>query len=246
MEKGRDKLAAEESEMAAKLAIAVLSIVVEMLQYADDSNGEVGDKIEGSICLIGDAASYSVISNDKSLQKKVFQLIMKEVNNKRYDGWSDWRFDLLKICTKFSMEPFMREKLEKQLNQLLEEISTDNSSSSLKEYETKNVLLLQLEIFELNQEWERVGEFIYEHIQYRDFREKAIRRELENGNTRDALKLSKKGQIQDKELPGLVKKWKEYELKVYEVLEDMENQWKLLLEFVYNNSFDIQKIEKAI
>jgi hypothetical protein len=245
LDKGRDKLAAGESEMAAKLAIAVLSIVVDMMQYADDSNGAIGGAIEESISLIGEAASYSVISDDKNTQKKVFQLIMKEANHTRYDGWSNWQFDLLKICTLFSIEPTMRQKLEKKLNQLLEKLSGESSSWS-KEFDTIEIMLLQLEILELNQEWERAGEFIYEHIQYSDFREKAIRYELENENTGSALKLSREGQIQDKELPGLVTKWKEYELKIYEVLEDIENQRKILLELVFNNSFEAYKKLKKL
>jgi hypothetical protein len=127
----------------------------------------------------------------------------------------------------------------------LAETSGDSSSWS-KEFDTIEIMLIQLEIMELNQEWKRAIEFIYKHIQYSDFREKAIRHELENENTSAALKLSKEGQIQDKYLSGLVKKWKEYELKVYEVLEDMENQRKMLLEFVHENSFEAYKKLKKL
>ncbi|OZU88066.1 hypothetical protein CIL03_13105 [Virgibacillus indicus] len=235
LEKGRGKLAAGEEEMAVRMGIAVLSIVVVMLQYADDSGGEVGNIINESLTLISDAASEAIETDEKRQQEKLFQHIMKESSHKRYDGWSEWRYDLLRIGAIFSIHTSMREKLEKRLGELLEGISDSTWS---KTYEVKEIKLLQLEIFEVNQELEKAKQFIYSNLQYRPFREKAIEIALKDKSFEAAVELCKEGQAQDKQYPGLVSQWKKYELQAYKALGDTKKQRGLLLEFVYSNDFE--------
>lgn len=235
LEKGRGKLAAGEKEMAVRMGISVLSIVVDMLQYADDSGGEVGIIINESLTLINDAVSESIETDDKRQQEKLFQHIMKESSHKRYDGWNEWRYNLLRIGMVFSIHPSMRENLEKRLGELLEGISDSTWSNK---YEVKQIKLLQLVIFEVNQELKKARQFIYSNLQYSPFREKAIEIALKDRNFEAAVELCKKGQVQDEQYPGLVSQWKKFELQAYKALGDTKKQLELLLEFVYSNDFE--------
>jgi uncharacterized Zn finger protein len=72
LEKAHEKLAEGETETAILLSIAVLSIVVDMIQYCDDSSGYVGDVIAESIEIIHETVSLGINKMNASQQRKLF------------------------------------------------------------------------------------------------------------------------------------------------------------------------------
>jgi hypothetical protein len=72
-------------ETAVALCLAILSIVVDMLQYCDDSNGVVGDVINGSLGRIDEAVSVGRHKLSDCEQQNLFSVIMKESQYKRYN-----------------------------------------------------------------------------------------------------------------------------------------------------------------
>ncbi|MRG87568.1 DUF6880 family protein [Salinibacillus xinjiangensis] len=236
LEKGRDKLMSGEEETAIRLGVTVVSMVMDMLQYTDDSGGEIGFIVNESISLLRDASSNALFSTGHRVQGNMFQLILKEAMHKRYDGWTDIRHELLDVCTIYSARSTAREKLESTLDKLLTQVSTQSSWSS--DYDQQLIKQLQLKILERNGELEKVQQFIGENLQFDEFRETAIKKEMENTNYTAALKLCEEGEENDSKYPGLVKKWKRYRLQIYEMLKDIDKQKELLLEFVYDNEYE--------
>jgi hypothetical protein len=243
LDKGRDKLVNGEEEIAIRLGITVLSIVIDMLQYTDDSGGEIGYIVNESITLLKDASSLVLLSSDHRVQDNMFQLILDEALHKRYDGWNDTRHELLEVCTIYSSRASARQKLEATLEKLLTKVSTSSSWSS--EYDQELIKKLQLKILERIGEFEKVQQFINENLKYDAFREMAIEKEMENSHFSAALQLCADGEKNNSKYPGLVKKWRQYRLRVYEALEDKEKQKELLLEFVYDNEYEsISKLKE--
>lgn len=233
LKKAHEKIELGDSETAVLLALEVLSPVVKMIQYCDDSNGGVSFIMNRAISSIEQAVTTDLEYLDEKKQKKLFEVILKEALKKQYDGWSDWRFALLNVCTIFSHKKDLRNKLEKQLEMLAQKAGTSWSE----EYEKTQVKLLQYKIIEKCDGASAAEKFIYENIKISEFREKAITWALENGNYEKVLELSISGEEVDKSYRGLVHKWKEYRYQAYEGLGDVENQRKLAYEFLFSNEY---------
>jgi hypothetical protein len=234
LEKAQKKIKDGEIETAVLLCIAVLSIVVEMLQYSDDSNGVIGAVIVESLVIIDEAVVAGIPILDESQHKKLFHTILKEADNKRYKDWSDWHISLLAICIYFAKNENFRLTLKNNLNRILENI-TGNSWSS--EYEKTNIKLLQLKLIELYDEEEIALQFITDNIQYSPFRERAIANSFANRNYQEVIRLCEEGEKADKQYRGLELQWKKYRLQAYEGLGDIIGQRELLLEFLYHNQY---------
>ncbi|WP_087974919.1 DUF6880 family protein [Oceanobacillus rekensis] len=236
LDKGRNKLVGGEEEIAIRLGVTTLSMVIDMDQYTDDSGGEIGYVVNECITLLRDASSMVLLSTNHRVQESMFQLILDEAMHKRYEGWNDLRHELLDVCTIYSARSSARQKLEQTLDKLLTQISTLTSLSS--DNDQQLIMQLQLKIMERNGELEKAQQFVNENLDYDDFREKAIEKELESGNYAAALKICEDGEKNDIKYAGLVKKWKNYRLQVYEALEDIEKQREILLDFVYDNEYE--------
>jgi hypothetical protein len=241
LEKARAAFENKEFARAVKLSTAVLSIVVDMLQYCDDSDGSVGDVIRGSVSTIKEACSIAKNYLTETDQMKLFKEVIKEADHKRYDGWDEWRFELLEGCVFLASQTEIRLKLEEKLEALIEE-----SSSWSAEHHNEQIKLIQLKIIELYDSEEKKAKFIQDNLRYGDIREIAILNHLEKKQYVEVINLCDEGIIKDKQYPGLVTQWKMYKYKAYEGLGDTENQRKLALEFVYGNKDEFYSILKDL
>ena len=236
LDKGRVKLSQGEEETAVRFSIAVLSTVVDMLQYADDSGGEADYIIDESVTLLEDASSMVLLQADQRVQDSMFELILKEAMHKRYDGLGNWRYDLLDVCTIDSARTAARQKLEETLHNLWVQREAETTWSSNSDQQT--IRELQIKILERNGEKERAQQLITENLEHEKFRVMAIEKEIDNENYETALEMAEEGEQNDSNYPSLVKKWKEYRMQVYEALGDIEKQKELLLELVYENEYE--------
>ncbi|MBV7508395.1 hypothetical protein KW850_24565 [Bacillus sp. sid0103] len=233
LQKAGEKVEKGEWESAVLLSLVVMTPVVKMFNFADDSNGSIGEVMNWAINTIDDAVISSMPYLNENEKKGLFHAIMKEAVKVHYDGWSDWRYDLIKICTYYSPRKDLRKKLEKQLETLF--LKTDSSWSD--RFEKKQIKLLQLEIIERCDGGDAADTFIYENIQYSEFREKAIANELGKGDYKKVIQLCLDGEQADTEYRGLVHQWQEYRFQAYELLGDIEQQKQLARELLFKNEF---------
>lgn len=234
LEKVNEKLQNGESESAVLLSITVLSIVVDMLAYCDDSNGFSGSVIEESLAMIEEAVSMTVEHMTDGEQEKLFTIIMKEALHERYQGWMDWKLSLLSCCIYFCNKADLRKQLEDQLNSMLETMTSD---SWVDKYGKENVKLLQLELIEQFDGNDQALQFIQDHVNFGPFREKAIVYLLEKEEYSEVIKLCEEGKKVDKDYRGLVHQWEKYQLQAYERLGDVQKQREMMLAFVYKNEY---------
>jgi hypothetical protein len=233
LQKAQEKVEKGEWESAVLLALVVMPPVVKMLNFSDDSNGSIGDVMHWVVRLIDDAVIVSLPYLNEKEKKEIFDAIMKEALKVHYDGWSDWRYALLKICTYFSPTKDLRIKLEKQLESLLSK--TDSSWHD--RYEKTQIKLLQLEIIEQCDGADAAEKFIYINIHDSEFRERAIALDLGKGNYKKVIQLCLDGEEADKEFRGLVHKWRVFRYQAYELLGDIEQQKQLARELLFANEF---------
>lgn len=227
---------------AVKLALTVLSSVVEVLAYCDDSSGSVGTVIGVGIKTINASAQVIAEKSTPAEQEQIFQMIFGEALAPRYDDWLDWRWDLLQACTALCTSAARREKLERVLEAALDKITKKRYPSS---HEIQRIKLLQLAIIERCDSRQKAEAFIKENIGYSEFREKAVVAALREGRYETAISLCLEGEEADHDRPGLRNKWREYRYLAYEKAGDLENQRQLALRFVLIGHFEYyRKLKK--
>jgi hypothetical protein len=241
LEKARDALGNNELARAVQLSVTVLSIVVDMLQYCDDSDGSVGGVIRESVSIIKETCSVGKISLNDTDQMKLFKEVIKEASHKRYDGWDEWRFELLEGCVHLASQTEIRLKLEEKLVALMED-----PSSWRAEHTNEQIKLIQLKLIELYDNEDKKEQFIRDNLRYSDIREIAILNHIDKKQYVEAINLCEEGVIKDKQYRGLVDQWMIYKYKAYEGLGDIENQRKLALEFVIGNNVEFYSILKDL
>lgn len=243
LENAEKKIERGHYVQSVKLALEIMPPVVSMTQYADDSGGEITYVTSWTMKVINSAIENGMDVLASNEQKEIFQAVMKEAKNKRYDGWDDWRFDLLEAIIPFGKDPKLRSTMEIELDKLLiklpeDEWSWKHTSESIKE--------LQLKLLEVsNAEPSMIEAFIEENLQYSKFRETAIERALDRGDFEKAERLCLEGEQKDSAYAGLIHKWKDYRYQVFEKLGDLDRQRSLAFELVtkYNEYKDYQRIK---
>ncbi|MGQ7110816.1 hypothetical protein ACUOFC_17935, partial [Escherichia sp. TWPC-MK] len=86
---------------AVHMCIIVLSMMIDMLQGCDDSDGIVGGIIDESIASIDHIVSTYIDTMSESTQQQIFQILLQEASHERHDDWNEWEFALLNICIYF-------------------------------------------------------------------------------------------------------------------------------------------------
>lgn len=104
--------------VALEAATYILVSGVKLASHADSSSGMLTDVIMCTYELIEKCAK-EIEKQDKQMREQAFALIIKEAKKSVFDGWTDWRYDLLK-CGICLCDEKSAKKLEKVLDTLLE------------------------------------------------------------------------------------------------------------------------------
>lgn len=236
LEKARTKADEGNYKTAVLLGITVLANAVEILEYADDSSGSIGMVISWSIETIDRAICEGMDEFPLHEKAELFETLIKEAINERYDDWCEWRIDLLRVCVHFCAAEELRSTLEDRLSRMLKAVSTDSWRSS---YEIIELKKLQLKIIENFDEDEKAERFIEENIVHPYFREQAITKAMQKGEYRKAIQLALDGEREAaNQWNGSVKKFKEYRYQAYKLLGDIDKQKRLALEFLQHDDFN--------
>ena len=148
-----------------------------------------------------------------------------------------------------------REMLEKMLKDLDERIemqtsSTDCGSTWSARYGYENNIIKRLELMErLDFPAEKIREYRRQHWRFSTVRELEIQENLDNGNLDEAIRILQESKILDKEYPGLVARYSEQLISIYETQTDKEGYKKELLYYVFeclqNNLVHIYKLKEV-
>ena len=148
-----------------------------------------------------------------------------------------------------------REMLEKMLKDLDKRIemqtsSTDCGSTWSARYGYENNIIKRLEFMErLDLPAEEIREYRRQHWRFSAVRELEIQENLDNGNLGEAIRILQESKILDKEYPGLIARYSEQLISIYETQPDKEAYKKELLYYVFecpqNNLVHIYKLKEV-
>lgn len=194
--------------------------------------------------------------------KKILENCSEEEKNEMFSWFmSHLSCDYVVDYMEDYMEDFLthefqnREMLEKMLKDLDERIemqtsSTDCGSTWSARYGYENNIIKRLELMErLGFSAEEIREYRRQHWRFSVVRELEIQENPNNGNLDGAIRILQESKILDKEYPGLIARYSEQLISIYETQPDKEVYKKELLYYVFecpqNNLVHIYKLKKV-
>lgn len=236
LEKARSAFEKNKTMHALELALCVIHEMVDLLEGADDSDGVVGGVIEESFAFISEIIQDEELSSvDK---ESIFNKLVEEVSNRRYEGWTDWRLELLGSCSELAVTPILRNKLENHLVSIIKNEKVYTWSGS---YFVERVNLIRYHMLEQYDGPKKAQEFIEQNLHYSEFREIAIESAMRRKDYDSVIKLTLDGEEKDKDKRGLVNRWKEYRYKAFQLSGKLEEQRAIAMEFILDGSFEYYK-----
>ena len=231
----------ENPILAFNIAWLLLEEAICAFQYADDSDGDIGELVTESIQLISEIVA-SVNENDQDQKEELFEKLLAQIDNEIFDGWEDFQIDLLHICFEFADDETHREHLRTKVESMLEK----ESSSRYTHYRNESLLQLLFQLIEQYGSQEETEQFIHEHLQFSSFREQLLKKYLQEKNYYKLIEVAKEGELQDQQYPGLVTNWKKFRYTAYKFLSLKEEQQKLAKELFLKGDFDYYKDLKEL
>jgi len=113
LDKAEEFISRSNAKKAFPIYQSILEEMVLLLQNADDSNGEIGSVIEEAF----EGLSICARLAKGGLRKKLFDYFFDEFEHKRYEGWSDWKWNFLEMAAQMAAVPDEQERLFKKLDQ---------------------------------------------------------------------------------------------------------------------------------
>jgi len=218
--------------LAVDIALLLLGEAINAFQYADDSGGDIGSLVMETLELITEiAAIQSVKAHQRT---EVFEKLLSFSDHPIFDGWEDFRMDLLEICLEFADDAIHREQLRRIMESMLDEESSDRYTN----YKNERILQLLFQLIEQYGTQEEAEQFIHGHLQFSSFREELINQCIQKKNYHKVIELALEGEMQDEPYRGLIAKWKKFRYIAYKCLALKEEQQKLAKELLFDGEFE--------
>ncbi|MFC5407281.1 hypothetical protein [Cohnella soli] len=150
-----------DSIYALEVALMVLAEGVEAFQYADDSNGDIGMLINECFGQIRDLAE-SLDQQEASRRELFFERVLHMSDSKIFEGWEDFRLELLRICAEFAEDEKLRERLEAAIKRRIDAIA----GAQFGKYTAEALLKLLHELIQDYCSADEADKFEEEHLQY--------------------------------------------------------------------------------
>jgi hypothetical protein len=238
LERVQRAFAEGDYELGGDLALCVLHEMVELLDYADDSNGDIGDVMYEAHGLLAGIGDYLLSG---SVRERCFQMALAEADDSVYDGWIEWRMNLLHVCVDLAATPDNRRSLEQCLNRIMAKIKKqqgERADSWGRDYDAEEVALVRYKVIIKFDGPKKATDFLHENISFSRFRKLAIQLAISTEEYELAENLTFEGEKQDKALPGLVQQWKEARFEVYQRAGQLKKMRTLGLELALAGDFD--------
>ena len=190
------------------ICTAVMEQMTEALQYADDSNGEIGGRVEVAYEMLYNIA---LEQSSEEIRKLIIEYCFTSLEKQIYSGW-DWHTDILRLVA-------LLLKTEEETERIFKQIDKTQRS----DYEREEAQSIKYDIL-LKTKGENAAEkYLEQNITNSKLRRKAIQKALEERNFEKATSLAEDGVSYDlKDRPGLAKEWYDWLLKIAQAQNDSE------------------------
>jgi len=173
----------KEYRVVLESATYILASGVKLASCADSSSGMLTDVVMCTYELI-EKCTKKIAKQDKQIRDAALGIIIKEAKKKAFDGWTDWRYDLLK-CGLCLCDEISAKKLEKTLDGFLSVIEDD----PFPEYKKKEDMIARYLLHRHLNGKEKTSDELYKHINVNELRIIAIKDAIEDCNFKEAEKL---------------------------------------------------------
>lgn len=212
----------EKEDYASSFLIStvVLEEMTLAFNFADDSNGDIGDLIHFARDIL---KCLSQANLPKKMRQTFFKYCLKEFKKGRFKGW-DWHFDLLE----YASELFETKKEAEALIGLLDE----------KAYKGHQLKVIQFRKYHLIQKIEGSSAallYLQQNIKHPDLRTIALQEAFDQEHYSEVIRLANDGILCNQEYMGLVHQWQKWLLKVAEVEKDIPTIIKYAQYFFIHN-----------
>ena len=195
------------------MACAVLEEMTEALQYADDSNGDIGGCIDPAVEVLSAIADKPLT---EELRNELFNYCIASFKKEIFKGW-DWHFSMLDLATSL----IKNSEEAKQIHLLLDNIKPSDSDWN---WDFKSAQRIRLELISKMEGDEKATQFMEQNIANSDFRKKTIETAISKKDYNKVITLAEEGiRLDDEKKPGLANDWRDYLLKVYTSQNDTDN-----------------------
>lgn len=214
----------KDFEKVFHIACALLEEMTDALQYADDSNGDIGYFIYKAREYFAELGQRSI---PNGLKQEIFEYCITAYKQKNFEGW-DWHLEMLD----FASDLAENEEEADIILSLLDKYDND--------FGIETAHSLQLEILKRFKTEKEVAKFINKHLSDPKIREAEIETALQNNDLDRAEQLALDGIKGDKDqFMALVNNWRYYLLIVAQRREDnvkiIEYARYLFLESAYEH-----------
>jgi hypothetical protein len=226
-----DEIAVGDIVTAVKLCVVVTEEMMSLLDCCDDSDGCVGGAICEAIEKIGKAV------NDVPAEQsgeKLFDVIYNHALNSMYNGWADWRMDILSAAVPLCGNRANREKLERYISER-QNAPHDGWSGS---YEVSALQKLQYQLLQKFDGEIAATDYLERNLDNSDFRRIAIETAIAKKDYDWALALCEQGEQKDVSSAGLVREWRETRYRVYEKTKDVPARKLLARKLLVGGNFE--------
>ncbi|WP_373482574.1 hypothetical protein [Acetobacterium sp.] len=159
-----------------------------------------------------------------------------------FDGWEDFKIELLQIGIEFANVESLRNKLNQKIEAMIDKIS----GKPYKQYTVEALLRIELEIKSRYGTKTEVDEFIRQNLKYSSFREALIDKHIKEKDFQSVIGLALEGEKKDRDHAGLVPRWKKIRYTAYKQLAQKHEQQQLAKELLLDGNFEYYQELKAL
>ncbi len=182
------------------ISIATLEEMTNALDFADDSNADIGGNIGIANFLLDELCKVDL---PEDMRKEVFNYAVTTFKKETFEGW-DWHLGMAELAANLTRNDDEADLVMRMLDE-----------SHLSGYELQVSDKIKLSLISKLKGKAAADHFIEKHLYNSEFRELAIAIAFETGDFERAKKLALDGVQQDQKIkPGLVRGWYDWLIKV--------------------------------
>jgi uncharacterized Zn finger protein len=231
----------QEYEEAFGIAAGIAPQCIDIMEFVDDSDGELGETIDDAFEIVSQVLNKS---KDENKNAEIYDWVLEQAANKNYNDYGCESI-LESLIVDGANTPGLIHKAHEFIDHQIKEFSKDDSFFG--EFNIKKYLKFKMELYKKTGEDENTQEILQNNDRIKEFREIMVDQLLEKGEDQNAIEMIMEGiQIAEEDKrTGIVRDWKEKLLSVYMQRNDIPNIKKYALElFLENNNMEHYRIYK--
>lgn len=190
-------------ESALLISCAVLEEMTKALDFADDSNGDIGMNINYAVSILEALAERDL---PEPFRKQMFNYLTEAYKEKLFKGW-DWHLEMLEIAALIMQDESETDLILEQLDKIKKEDEFG--------YNYSKAQLIKAEILRKTKGESAALAYIEKNLSNPGLREVALQTAYAEQNFEKAISIAQDGIKHDKgNKPGLVYQWVDWLLRI--------------------------------